>query len=79
MTTSYHSTCEKFQRKREKTGAAGFLSNHSRSECTRVSQEGEVHLLPDSRAWFDWLATISPFRFVGPIGRGTRASYGSGF
>jgi hypothetical protein len=32
------------------------------------AQEGEVHLEPDSRAWFDWLATLSSFRFVG---RGT--------
>jgi hypothetical protein len=38
------------------------------------SQEGEVHLQPDSRAWFDWLATLSSFRFIGPVGRGTRAS-----
>jgi hypothetical protein len=35
------------------------------------SQEGEVHLSPDSRAWFDWLATLSSFRFVGPTGRFT--------
>ena len=32
------------------------------------SQEGEVHLEPNSRAWFDWLATLSSFRFVGPMG-----------
>src|SRR5215469_6071721 len=38
------------------------------------SQEGEVHLEPNSRAWFDWLATLSSFRFVGPTGRTTRAS-----
>jgi DNA-binding transcriptional MerR regulator len=35
------------------------------------SQEGEVHLQPDSRAWFDWLATLSSFRFVGQGGRFT--------
>jgi hypothetical protein len=35
------------------------------------SQEGEVHLDPDSRAWFDWLATLSSFRFVGQGGRFT--------
>jgi hypothetical protein len=35
------------------------------------SQEGEVHLKPDSRAWFDWLATLSSFRFIGPVGRFT--------
>jgi hypothetical protein len=35
------------------------------------SQEGEVHLEPNSRAWFDWLATLSSFRFVGPAGRFT--------
>jgi len=32
------------------------------------AQEGEVPLQPDSRAWFDWLAPLSSFRFVG---RGT--------
>ncbi|MFL5706030.1 MAG: hypothetical protein ACJ8AG_24865 [Ktedonobacteraceae bacterium] len=35
------------------------------------SQEGEVHLEPNSRAWFDWLATLSSFRFIGPVGRFT--------
>jgi len=35
------------------------------------SHEGEVHLEPNSRAWFDWLATLSSFRFVGPAGRFT--------
>ncbi len=30
------------------------------------SQEGEMHLEPNSRAWFDWLATLSSFRFIGP-------------
>jgi len=35
------------------------------------SQEGEVHLQPNSRAWFDWLATLSSFRFIGPVGRFT--------
>jgi hypothetical protein len=35
------------------------------------AQEGELHLAPDSPEWFDWLATISSFRFVGPAGRFT--------
>ncbi len=35
------------------------------------SQEGEVHLEPNSRTWFDWLATLSSFRFIGPVGRFT--------
>ena len=35
------------------------------------SHEGEVHLQPNSRAWFDWLATLSSFRFIGPGGRFT--------
>ncbi len=35
------------------------------------SQEGEMHLEPNSRAWFDWLATLSSFRFIGPVGRFT--------
>jgi hypothetical protein len=38
------------------------------------SQQGEVHLEPDSRAWFNWLATLSSFRFIGPVGRKTRTS-----
>lgn len=32
-------------------------------------QEGELHLTPDSPEWFDWLATLSSFRFVGRQGR----------
>ncbi len=35
------------------------------------SQEGELHLSPDSAAWFAWLASISSFRFVGQEGRFT--------
>jgi hypothetical protein len=27
--------------------------------------QGKVHLTPDSAAWFDWLASLSSFRFVG--------------
>jgi hypothetical protein len=29
------------------------------------SQEGELHLAPESAEWFAWLASISSFRFVG--------------
>ena len=29
------------------------------------------HLVPDSAEWFEWLATISSFRFVGQQGRFT--------
>lgn len=32
-------------------------------------QQGELHLTPDSSEWFDWLATLSSFRFVGQQGR----------
>lgn len=35
------------------------------------SQQGELHLTPDSAEWFDWLATLSSFRFVGLQGRFT--------
>lgn len=35
------------------------------------SQEGNLPLTPDSPAWFDWLATISSFRFVGQSGHFT--------
>lgn len=34
-------------------------------------QDGELVLTPDSPAWFDWLATLSSFRFVGKHGRFT--------
>jgi hypothetical protein len=34
-------------------------------------QEGELTLIPDSAEWFEWLATLSSFRFVGPHGRFT--------
>jgi len=34
-------------------------------------QEGELLLTPDSPAWFDWLATLASFRFVGQQGRFT--------
>jgi hypothetical protein len=32
-------------------------------------RQGVLSLVPDSPAWFDWLATLSSFRFVGPAGR----------
>jgi len=35
------------------------------------SQEGELHLSPDSAAWFAWLASICSFRFVCQQGRFT--------
>ena len=35
------------------------------------SQEGELPLTPDSPEWFEWLASISSFRFVGKLGRFT--------
>lgn len=35
------------------------------------AQEGELPLLPDSPEWFEWLATICSFRFVGQQGRFT--------
>jgi hypothetical protein len=35
------------------------------------AQEGELSLVADSREWFDWLATLSSFRFVGQAGRFT--------
>jgi hypothetical protein len=35
------------------------------------SQEGELHLVPDSAEWFAWLETIPSFRFVGQQGRFT--------
>ena len=34
-------------------------------------QDGELLLTPDSPAWFDWLATLASFRFVGKQGRVT--------
>lgn len=35
------------------------------------AQEGELPLVPDSPEWFEWLATICSFRFVGQQGRFT--------
>ncbi len=35
------------------------------------SLDGELSLMPASREWFDWLATLSSFRFVGQSGRFT--------
>ena len=32
-------------------------------------RQGVLSLVPDSPQWFDWLATLSSFRFVGPAGR----------
>lgn len=32
-------------------------------------QEGELYFSPDSAEWFDWLASLSSFRFVGTCGR----------
>ncbi len=32
-------------------------------------QEGELSLVPDSPEWFDWLASLPSFRFVGKFGR----------
>jgi transposase len=32
-------------------------------------RQGVFSLVPDSTEWFDWLATLSSFRFVGPPGR----------
>ena len=32
-------------------------------------KEGELHFTPDSPEWFDWLATLSSFRFIGQQGR----------
>jgi hypothetical protein len=34
-------------------------------------QEGELFFTPDSPEWFDWLACLSSFRFVGQLGRFT--------
>ena len=32
-------------------------------------RQGVLSLLPDSPEWFDWLASLTSFRFVGPAGR----------
>lgn len=34
-------------------------------------KEGDLQFTPDSPAWFDWLASLSSFRFVGKLGRFT--------
>lgn len=32
-------------------------------------RQGVLALVPDSPAWFDWLASLTSFRFIGPAGR----------
>ena len=32
-------------------------------------RQGVLSLVPDSSEWFDWLASLTSFRFVGPAGR----------
>jgi len=32
-------------------------------------RQGVLSLTPDSPQWFDWLASLTSFRFVGPVGR----------
>ena len=32
-------------------------------------RQGVLALVPDSSAWFDWLASLTSFRFLGPAGR----------
>lgn len=32
-------------------------------------KDGELHITPDTPAWFEWLASLSSFRFVGKSGR----------
>jgi len=32
-------------------------------------RQGVLSLVPDSPQWFDWLASLTSFRFVGPAGR----------
>jgi hypothetical protein len=32
-------------------------------------RQGVLSLVPDSSQWFDWLASLTSFRFVGPAGR----------
>jgi hypothetical protein len=34
--------------------------------CPRL---GVLSLIPDSSEWFDWLASLTSFRFIGPAGR----------
>jgi len=42
-----------------------------------TSAEGELHFTPDSPEWFDWLASLSSFRFVGKLARFTAYRAGS--
>jgi hypothetical protein len=34
-------------------------------------REGVLSFTPDSREWFDWFASLTSFRFIGPLGRFT--------
>ena len=65
--------------------ASFFLPSFERSPRSRVvslieyaadgayviisPQKGELFFAPDSPQWFEWLASLSSFRFIGQLGR----------
>src|SRR4051812_34902326 len=47
------------------------LIEYGADECYGVicPERGELFLTPDSADWFEWLSTLSSFRFLGRCGR----------
>jgi len=61
---------------RARSRAISLIEYDAHGKYVTISpQVGELFLTPDSQSWFDWLATLSSFRFVGP--RGRRSHYRS--
>ena len=48
---------------------AGSVTAASIRHCRPCLQRGVLALVPDAPAWFDWLASLTSFRFIGPAGR----------
>ena len=55
---------------RARSRAIALIEYDAHGDYGTISpQEGELFLTPDSPSWFDWLASLTSFRFVGPLGR----------
>ncbi len=55
---------------KQRTHVIPLIEYGARGQYVLISPEqGELHITPDSPEWFDWLATLSSFRFVGQQGR----------
>lgn len=55
---------------RARSRAIALIEYDAHGNYVTISpQEGELFLTPDLPSWFDWLASLTSFRFVGPLGR----------